>query len=212
MASHQAAPDRKVDDVSATPRRTALVLSVVAGTLMAVTTVATAAPAATDEPTTLQVEGTQTQVSPELYESHGGLLGDFWILSFDPLYESDSRVIGTGSERFVGCVDVDLDGACGASEPSGELWFDFVEWMTLDPSTGALIESNCTHPITGGADDFHGARGIVTMQAVAVDGEVEITYEGTVVLNAVPADAPAAQASAPQAFAADVPAASRGHC
>ena len=190
-------------------RRIALVQFVAAGTL-----VATVAPAAatSDEPTTLHVEGTQTPVSAELYESHGGLLGDFWILTFDPLYESDSLVIGTGTERFVGCVDADLDGACAESEPSGELWFDFVEWMTLDPSTGALIESNCTHPITGGTDGFHGARGIVTMHAVPVDGDVEVTYEGTVVLDAVPTDAPAGPASAPGAFAANAPADGRGHC
>ena len=190
-------------------RRTALVQFVAAGTL-----VATVAPAAatSDEPTTLHVEGTQTPVSAELYESHGGLLGDFWILTFDPLYESDSLVIGTGTERFVGCVDVDLDGACSESEPSGELRFDFVEWMTLDPSTGALIESNCTHPITGGSDGFHGARGIVTMHAVPVDGDVEVTYEGTVVLDAVPTDAPAAAASAPQGFTADAPADDRRRC
>jgi hypothetical protein len=190
-------------------RRTALVVFVVACTLVATVAPATAT---TDEPTTLRVEGTQTQVSADLYESLGSLLGDFWILTFVPLYESDSLVIGTGSERFVGCVDVDLDEACEESEPSWELRFDFVEWMTLDPSTGALIESNCTHPITGGSDGFHGARGIVTMHAIPVDGDVEITYEGTVVLDAVPADAPTAQASGPQAFAADVPADSRGHC
>jgi len=195
--------------VIATLRRTALVVLVVAGTLVAP---ATAGTAATDEPTTLHVEGTQTQVSPELYESHGGLLGDFWILSFDPLYESDSFVVGTGTERFVGCVDADLDGACAESEPSGELRFDFVEWMTLDPSTGALIESNCTHPITGGTDGFHGARGIVTMHAVPVDSDVEITYEGTVVLDAVPADPPTGGGAAPQAFTAGAASGSRGHC
>ena len=195
--------------MSATARRTALILLGVACTTGAT---ATAATAATDEPTTLHVEGTQTQVSPELYESSGGLLGDFWILSFDPLYESDSFVVGTGTERFVGCVDEDLDGACAESEPSGELWFDFIEWVTFDPSTGALIESNCTHPITGGTDGFHGARGIVTMHAVPVDGGVEVTYEGTVVLDAVPTDAPAGLASAPSAFAADVPADGRGRC
>ncbi len=193
----------------ATARRAALVGSVVVGTLMASVASATAA---TDELATLHVEGTQIQVGENLYDSLGGLLGDFWILTFNPLYESDSFVVGTGTERFVGCVDEDLDGACAENEPSGELRFDFVEWMTLDPSTGALIESNCTHPITGGTDDFHGARGIVTMQAVAVDGDVEITYEGTVVLNAVPTDAPAARGAAAHAFAADVPAGSRGRC
>ena len=121
-------------------------------------------------------------------------------------------MVGTGTERFVGCVDEDLDGACAENEPSGELRFDFVEWMTLDPSTGALIESNCTHPITGGTDGFHGARGIVTMHAVPVDGGAEVTYEGTVVLNAVPTDAPAEPATAPSAFAADVPADVGGRC
>jgi hypothetical protein len=195
--------------VITTLRRTALVGSVVAGTLMAS---AASATAATDEPTTLHVEGTQIQVSENLYDSLGGLLGDFWILTFDPLYESDSLVVGTGNERFVGCVDVDLDGACGASEPSGELYFDYVYWATFDPSTGALIEGNCTHPVTGGIDGFQGARGLVTMHDVVVDGEVETTYEGTIVLNAVPENPPAAQASAPHAFAADVQAASRGHC
>jgi len=190
-------------------RRTALIVPVIACTLVAT---AASATAATDEPTTLHVEGTQTQVSAELYESYGGLLGDFWILTFDPLYESDSLVVGTGTERFVGCVDVDLDGACAESEPSGELWFDFVEWVTFDPSTGALIESNCTHPITGGTDGFHGARGIVTMHAVPVDSDVEITYEGTVVLDAVPADPPTGGGAAPQAFTASAASGSRGHC
>jgi hypothetical protein len=203
-------PSEEVDHVIATLRRTALVVVVAAGTLVAT---AASATAATDEPTMLHVEGTQTQVSADQYESYGGLLGDFWTLTFDPLYESDSFVVGTGTERFVGCVDEDLDGACAESEPSGELRFDFIEWMTLDPSTGALIESNCTHPITGGSDGFHGARGIVTMHAGLVDGDIEITYEGTVVLDAVPTDAPAAQASAPQAFAAaDGTAAGRGYC
>jgi len=193
--------------MSATARGTALVVLVVA-----CTTGATAATAAADEPTTLHVEGTQDQVSADRYESHGGLLGDFWVLTFDPLYESDSFVVGTGTERFVGCVDEDLDGTCADSEPSGELRFDFVEWVTFEPSTGTLIESNCTHPITGGTDGFHGARGIVTMHAVPGDGGAEITYEGTVVLDAVPTDAPTGPASAPSAFAADVPADGRGHC
>lgn len=193
----------------ATARRTALVGSVVAGTLMAS---AASATAATEEPTTLHVEGTQIQVSENLYDSLGGLLGDFWILTFDPLYESDSFVVGTGSERFVGCVDVDLDGACGGSEPSGELLFDYVYWATFDPSTGALIEGNCTHPITGGSDDFQGARGLVTMHDVVVDGEVRTTYQGTVVLNAVPEEPPALQAQAAQTFAADVASIRAGHC
>jgi hypothetical protein len=190
-------------------RRTALAVFVIACTLGATVAPATAT---TGEPTTLRVQGTQTQVSENLFKSHGGLLGDFWILTFVPLYESESLVIGTGSERFVGCVDVNLDSDCEASEPSGELRFDYVQWTTFDPSTGALIEGNCVHPITGGSDSFQGARGLVTMHDVVVDGDVRTTYEGTVVLNAVPADPPAAQAPTAHAFAADVSPASRGAC
>ena len=198
--------------MSATLRRTALVVFVVAGMLVAAATAATAAPAATGEPTTLQVEGTQTPVTPTMYESHGGLLGDFWILSFDPLYESDSLVIGTGSERFAGCVDVDLDEVCAEGEPSGELFFDYVQWTTFDPSTGDLVEGNCTHPVTGGTGDFEGARGIVTMHDVPVAGEVETTYQGTVVLDAVPAAQGAARGAAAQGLPAGAPAVSPGHC
>jgi hypothetical protein len=194
--------------MNAALRRTALTMPVVACTLAATVAPATAT---TVEPTPLQVQGTQTQVSPELFQSHGSLLGDLWILTFVPLYESDSLVVGTGSERFEGCVDVDLDGACGADEPSGELRFDYVQWATFDPATGALIEGNCTHPVTGGSGSFHGARGLVTMHDVPVGGEVETTYEGTVVLDAVPTDAPAAQMPPAAAFAADVPS-GRGHC
>jgi len=200
-------------------RRAALVVSIIALTVGATVAPATAT---AGKPTSLRVNGTQTQVSEKLYKSHGGLLGNFWILTFVPLYESESLVIATGTERFVGCVDVNLNRACQASEPSGELQFDYVQWATFDPSTGALIEGNCVHPITGGRDSFQGARGLVTMHDVLVEGDVRTTYEGTVVLNAVPADASAAQlprahafAARPQAahtFAADVSSASRGHC
>lgn len=163
-------------------RRTALAVLVIASTLAA-----TVAPAsATGEPTKLHVQGTQTQVNETKYESYGGLLGDFWILTFVPLYESDSLVIATGTERFVGCVDVNLDRECGATEPSGELRFDYVQWAKFDPSTGALIEGGCVHPITGGSDDFRGARGIVHMRDTVENGEVRTTYRGTVVLDAVP--------------------------
>src|SRR4051794_1129471 len=121
-------------------RRTAtLAVLVVACTVVTAVTSAAAA-TATDEPTTLRVRGTQTPAGDNLYRSHGGLLGDWWILTFVPLYEPDSLVIGTGTERFVGCVDVNRNEQCGAREPSGELRFDYIQWTTFDPSTGALIE------------------------------------------------------------------------
>jgi len=172
---------------------------------------ATTAPASatTGRPTPLHVEGTQTQVSETLYKSYGGLLGEFETLTFVVLHESESLVIGVGTERFMGCVDVNLDGTCESGEPSGELRFDFVQWSTFDPSTGALIKGGCEHPITSGSDSFQGARGIVHMRDVGVNGGVLTTYQGTVVLNAVPVGLPAPQVLA---SAADVPRAGGGHC
>ncbi|MGY1620598.1 hypothetical protein ACI789_00190 [Geodermatophilus sp. SYSU D00965] len=183
-----------------------------AALVIACSSVATAAPAAAapEGPTTLHVEGTQSLVGENSYRSEGGLLGDFWILTFDPLYESDSLVIGTGTERFVGCVDVDLDANCGADEPTGDLRFDYVQWATFDPATGTLIEGACTHPVTGGRDGFQGARGLLEMRDVVVDGEVQTTYEGTVVLDAVPGEAPAPEAA--QALAAGVAPTGGGPC
>ena len=90
-------------------RRTAFLGFVIACTLAATVAPAGATPG---EPTTLHVQGNQTQVSENHYKSYGGLLGDFWILTFVPWYESDSLVIGTGTERFVGC---------GVTEPVGVL-------------------------------------------------------------------------------------------
>jgi hypothetical protein len=189
--------------------------SALAVLIIACTSAATVAPASatTGGPTPLHVEGTQTQVSENLYKSYGGLLGDFWVLTFVPLYESDSLVIAAGTERFVGCVDVNLDGTCKSGEPSGELTFDYVQWATFDPSTGALIKGACEHPITGGSDNFQGARGIVHMRDVVVNGDVRTTYRGTVVLNAVPVGLPAPQApTAPASATRVLPSAGGGHC
>jgi hypothetical protein len=178
-----------------------------------VVTAVTSAPAATatDEPTMLRVRGTQTLVGENLYRSYGGLLGDLWIVTFVPLYESDSLMIATGTERFVGCVDVNHNKKCGTREPSGELRFDYVQWATFDPSTGALIEGNCVHPITGGGGRFEGARGLVTMHDAVVNGDVLTTYQGTVVLDAAPAGS-ARATPAIHALATNVSPASRGHC
>jgi hypothetical protein len=206
VAQRNCVRSKEANHMIAVLRRTALAVVVITCTLAATVAPATAT---TGGPTTLHVEGTQTQVSENLYKSYGGLLGDFWILTFVPLYESDSLVIGTGTERFVGCVDVNLDTVCGATEPSGELRFHFVQWAKFDPSTGALIEGGCEHPITGGSDGFQGARGIIHMRDAVVNGDVRTTYRGTVVLDAVPVDLPA-----PQVLASDpdVPRAGGGHC
>ena len=77
---------------------------------------------------------------------------------------------------------------CDPGEPSGALGFDYVLWMQYDPDSGWLIEGNCLHPVTGGSGDFAGARGVLTMLAgpVGRGEQINSTYKGEIVLNAIP--------------------------
>lgn len=171
--------------MSGTPRR---VLAAIA-TAMAILALSAASAAA--HPQTVQVHGTQTVVdeSAGLYRMHGGLLGKWYILTFDPIYVSDAMLIGSGTERMDGCLDRNRNHTCNAGEPNGSLRFDYIYWASFNPSTGALIEGNCVHPITGGTGGFANARGLLTMHDTPVGNEVRTTYKGTVVLHAVSASA-----------------------
>lgn len=150
-------------------------------------------------PTTIPVRGTQTPVDPAKGTSrlHGGLLGAFAATSFRPLYLSKSRLVAEGTERFRGCVDTDGDLRCTGRDPAGAMTFDYIYWASFHPSTGALIDGRCTHPITGGTGDFSGARGLITMHDVPAGKGIRTTYRGEVVLHAVqPATAEKSNAKA----------------
>lgn len=57
---------------------------------------------------------------------------------------------------------------------------------------GNLIKGQCVHPITGGSGACRGARGLLNMVDTPVGEEVKTTYEGDIVLNAVPSEGAAA--------------------
>ena len=169
----------------AIPRR--ILLAAAAATVILALSAATAAA----HPQTVHVSGTQTVVdeSAGLYRMHGGLLGKWYILTFDPIYASDAMLVASGTERFDGCLDRNHNHRCNAGDPSGRLRFEYIYWATFNPSTGRLIEGNCVHPITGGNGGFANARGLLTMHDSPVGNQVRTTYQGTVVLHAVSASA-----------------------
>jgi hypothetical protein len=165
------------------------------------------AAAATAAPTEMSVHGTQTVVNEAegTAAMHGGMVGKWSTLTFVPLYESNTLIIGKGRERFVGCVNRNGRPGCQAADPSGTLRFRYVYWASFDASTGGLIAGHCTHPVTGGTGSFAGARGILSMRDKPVGDDVRTTYRGTIVLHA--GSAPASRiASAPAAAAHAQPA------
>ena len=80
--------------------------------------------------------------------------------------------------------------AGGATRASPRVrWaFDYALWMECDPDSGWLNKGKCQHPITGGSGDFAGARGVLIMRdgPVGRGEEVNSTYKGEIVLNAIP--------------------------
>jgi hypothetical protein len=193
-------------------------LAVLCATVTTATTVTVATAAAT--PITVQVQGTQTPIDEKkgLYQMHStpghtGLVGDWAFTTTVVLLNSPALFIATGTEKFAGCIDVNGDDKCQTTEPTGKLFFDYILWLRLDPTTkpATLIEGRCVHPITGGKGRFKGARGLLTMHDVPVGGQIRTTYRGTVVVNAVGSAAKEA-ASAGNAPAATGSRALPGRC
>jgi hypothetical protein len=171
----------------------------------------TDAPKMDRHPTTVTVRGRQIPIIADqgVYRMRGDLIGRWTTLTADTLPgysipEAPWELVQTGQEQFRGCVDRNRTARCDSSDPSGQLRFDYLAWSTYDRHTGRLIEGNCVHAITSGSGDFSGARGIVTMHdhPVGRDG-VLTTYEGQIVLNALPFE----QHSSPQGTSAPRPAA-----
>jgi hypothetical protein len=146
-------------------------------------------------PTIVQVNGRQFPVDAEqgMYSMLGDLIGRWTIrgargLAGYSIPEAPWTRVQTGQERFVGCLDRNYSQRCDPGEPSGVLRFDYVLWMQYDPDSGWLIKDKCLLPITGGSGDFAGTRGVLIMRdgPVGRGEEVNSTYKGEIVLNAIP--------------------------
>jgi len=128
------------------------------------------ASAAQDQLRGSQVIDSQTGVAT----MSGDLVGDWYTLTFDLAGAQPSGTLqATGSELFVGCWDVDRDGACGGDDVVGWLAFDF-HYSASAGGTG-----RCHHPVVGGGDGFAGATGQLTFKdRVGACGQVVTTYSG----------------------------------
>ena len=109
------------------------------------------------------------------YAMAGGLVGcwytDTLVTHAAQLYGTPSGTVqATGTEHFVGCLDLDNDGACSAGDPSGTLQFSYQFSGKFDTITGAEIHGRCQHPITSGTGDFANASGVINFKDDVTNG------------------------------------------
>jgi hypothetical protein len=113
----------------------------------------------------------------------GGLIGCWYTdtLTTRGTGQPSGTIQATGTEHFVGCLDLDRDRACGAGDPSGTLGFSFKFSGKFGPVTGAELHGRCQHPIISGSGDFEGASGVITFKDDVTNGTS--LYRGHVKLN-----------------------------
>lgn len=121
---------------------------------------------------TTQVSGVQQPTAtPGVYTMTGSLIGVWTTTSIVATVITPSGVInGSGTEQFDGCLDADRNGACGVSEPTGQLFFSFTYSTKYDTFSWAEIHGRCHHPVTGGGGDFAGATGVLDFHDDPVTG------------------------------------------
>jgi hypothetical protein len=123
--------------------------------------------------------------APASYTMIGALVGCWYtdtsvIHPGQPNGTPGGTVQATGTEHFVGCLDLDGDGACGPGDPSGTLQFSHQFSGKFDPVTGAEIHGRCQHPITSGTGDFAAATGVITFTDDVTNGTS--VYSGHIAL------------------------------
>ena len=121
----------------------------------------------------------------------GGLVGTWRVTSFKQL-ASKPLIRARGTERFVGCIDVGLDGSC-TGDPSGSLTFGFRYWAKPGSTANTVKWGSCYHPIRGGTGDLAGATGVLTMvDTPMTDGTLQTDYIGNVTIGGAARSASAA--------------------
>jgi hypothetical protein len=127
----------------------------------------------------VQVSGVQTPVSSgpcfdpgvASFTMQGSLIGCWYFDTFNAKGQPSGTFQATGTEHFVGCLDLDGDQACTGGDRQGTLYFSFQFTGKLDPPvTGAEIRGRCQHPIIAGTGDFAGASGVITFKDDVTNG------------------------------------------
>jgi hypothetical protein len=95
------------------------------------------------------------------YEMTGDLVGCWYTDTFAADRFAPSGTAGFhGTEHFVGCVDVNGDGNCSATDPWGTFHTTFTFSAKFD-AAGNEIHGRCHHPVIGGSGAFADIHGVI---------------------------------------------------
>ena len=128
------------------------------------------------------IEGADACLETSLgtYLMKGDLVGCWYTDTFDVVSENPGGGFrASGTEHFVGCVDTNGNGACGADEPYGRFGTTFKFSAKYAPN-GDEIHGRCQHPIVSGSGDFSGASGVLSFKDIPSEGR--FPYHGNVKL------------------------------
>ena len=100
----------------------------------------------------------------------GSLIGCWYTDTFNLIDSTASGVIyASGSEHFVGCLDVRRKGSCAQTDRTGTLALKYTFLAQYD-ATGREIWGGCQHTVVSGAGGFAGAVGRIDFQDNVANG------------------------------------------
>jgi hypothetical protein len=120
---------------------------------------------------------------PASYTMAGSLVGcwyvDTFIVTKSTTRHGTVTIHASGTEHFVGCLDVDRNGRCANADLEGTLAFTYTFVGQFDAATGDEIWGRCHHPIVSGTGDFARATGALNFRDHIVNGTlVDAPYRG----------------------------------
>jgi hypothetical protein len=129
------------------------------------------------------VRGTQTPVASGpcfdaaalgSYTMSGGLVGCWYTdtVVLNGLHPGGTVQV-SGTEHFVGCLDLGGDGSC-VGDPAGTFSTTFTFTAKYDAS-GNEIHGRCHHPIVSGTGGFLGATGLINFSDDVTTGDASYT-------------------------------------
>jgi hypothetical protein len=110
----------------------------------------------------------QTGQAPIVSNAMTGSLVGCWYLDTFASTTPEPDLRGTGTEHFVGCLDIEGKGNCTPADPAGTL--TLTARFEFEFNAGREVSGRCQHQIVSGTGGFQGATGRIDFTDNVVNG------------------------------------------